>query len=64
MMATYVVLPGNVPKGDWVDILVEDKCQRNCEIEDVESLCTKRIGKDLDSICHNKGSKSETINCD
>lgn len=40
---TYVVLPGNGTQGDRVDVLVEDNRQRDGEVEDVETLCTKLV---------------------
>ena len=47
---THVVLPAQVLKRDRVDILVEDEREGNCEVENVEALCTDMIWQNLDSV--------------
>ena len=47
---TYVVLPGNVLEGNWVDVLVEDEGHRDREVEDVEPLCADGEGQNLDGV--------------
>ena len=47
---TYVVFPCNGIEGDRVDVLVEDERDRNDEVEDVETLSTKAVWQDLDSV--------------
>jgi hypothetical protein len=40
-------------KGDGVDVLIEDKGERDREIENIESLGTNVIRQDFKRVCHN-----------
>ena len=37
-------------KGDRVDVLIEDEGKRDGKVEDVETLSTKAVWQDLDSV--------------
>ena len=50
MSNTYVVLPANGLEGDGVDVLVEDKGDRDREVEHVVALCTEREWEDLERV--------------
>jgi hypothetical protein len=39
-------------ESDGVDVLIEDDGERDCQIGDVETLCTNIKGEDFESICY------------
>lgn len=55
-----VVLPGDVAESDRVDVLVEDEGERDDEVEDVETLGTEAVGKDLDGVGNDEGGERKT----
>ena len=58
---THVVLPGDLAEGDGVDVLVEDDGEGDGEVEDVETLGTKRVGQDLNGVGDNERSEGNTV---
>ena len=57
---TYVVLPGKFAQCNRVDVLVEDERDGNDEVEDVETLRTKTVRENLDSVHDDEGCECKT----
>lgn len=62
LYATYIIFPGQMLKGDRVDILVEDEGEGNGKVEDGETLSAKLVGQDLNSVRYDEGREGETKN--
>ena len=58
--SAYVVLPCNLLESDGVDVLVEDERDGNDEVEDVETLRTKTVRENLDSVHDDEGCECKT----
>jgi len=56
-----VVLPANLVKSDGVDVLIEDECEGDREVEDIETLGTDVVGENLHCVRHDKGSEGDIV---
>lgn len=56
-----VVLPAELLERDGVDILVEDEGEGDGEVEDVETLGTEAVRKDLDGVGDDERSERKAV---